>query len=135
MFGTAVLTFSVKRHRRRHDDPTHVGVVVGDYVEEHSGTRGISAHVPRDVVHRLSDPNLGRQVYNGTDAIERLSQAIAVPDVSLYELGVVRHVTRAGALVDLVDEGVKDAYLITVLQQSLDYVGTDEAGAPGDQDH
>ncbi len=67
------------------------------------------------------------------DPGQRCREQSPISNIGPHELRLVRHVSRPSIVVHLLDEGVVDADRVPLLQQQLDYVRTDKAGAAGNQ--
>jgi hypothetical protein len=105
----------------------------GDPLEQRRRPDAVLGHVARDLVHRLTDPDLGGEVDDAVDAGEGAIDRVGVENGAVEILGL--GVAVAGALtVHLGLERIEHAHAAPVGNQPVDQVGADEPGSAGDQD-
>jgi hypothetical protein len=86
-----------------------------------------------DGIHRLADPDLGREVDDAVDAAERTGNHVPVADVACYELGLAWKVLGTIAVaVDLLDQAVEHAHLISAAKKLTCDGAPDKPGTPRD---
>jgi len=128
-----VPALAVDAHRRGDHEP--LDLVAGQRLEEHARAVAVDRGVPSDLVHALPDADHRREVDDRVDADERVAQRERVAHVAHDQLDRVREVGRAmpPGPVDLRIERVEDPHPPPDAQELVREVGSDEAGAPGDQ--
>ncbi len=103
-------------------------------LQEHRRAGRVDVGILGDLIHALADADAGRQVDDAVDPLERGHHGIPIPHIAPDQLHVVREVRRRGAaLVDLRVDVVQRPDLIAVGEEMIRQVGSDEAGATGDQ--
>ena len=143
----------VRRARRRPDDPVlRAGVAalaVDDHArgehepareprrrqraQEHGGAEVVVGHVVGDVADVGAEAHHRRLVADRSGAGDRPRGRGGVADVALEPLGARVEVVRPLAVRGR-QQAVEDAHLVPALEQRVDDVGADEAGAAGDED-
>src|ERR1700730_5462942 len=98
--------------------------------EQQARAQGVGVHGAADLVHRLADSDLGRLMEDRVDAVDGTRHEVGVGDVALQELDAVGKVPRAARMVDLGNEAVDDAHVVTSLEECLGEMRPDDPGPP-----
>ena len=131
--GGSIGALAVQAHARRNhqpfDRPFH------QRLEQHGGADVVDRGVSRHLVHALADTDGGGEVVHRIDAIEGAPDRIGVAHIATYELDVVVQIVGPSGVVavDLRRKHVERAHLVTVAQQLVTDVRSDEPCASCDQ--
>jgi hypothetical protein len=129
----SVSAFTVDRHRRGHHEFLYLWASLDDLFQQNRGAEIVRANVATDLVHRLAHTNFRRLVVNNIYSFERALDQIGVANVTFQKLGVRIEVLRTSIAVNLFDDGVQNSDTMTLLDQCIDNMRADEAGASRNQ--
>ena len=79
---TAVSSLAVDRHRRCNDQLAKLRGPLDHFLKQDRGTEIVCLYIPDDLVHRLSDADLGGLVINNVNAIERTRDDFGVANIA-----------------------------------------------------
>jgi hypothetical protein len=130
--GVGVQSLAIDAHRRCGDNAADR--LIDQPLEQDGSTDVVTARVALDLVHRLADADLRRQVHDAVDALQGAGDCVAVAHVGVDELGLTSKIGRPSTVaVNLRDQCVEHAYLVAARQQLAGHEPPDEARAAGDQ--
>ena len=127
-----VAALAVDDHARSQHQPAGEAAG-GERLEQHRGAEVVVGDVVGDVADVGSETDHRRLVADGGDAGHRAGDRAGVADVALDPLCARVHVLRPLA-VGGGQQHVQHAHLVAGLEQRVDHVRADEAGAAGDED-
>jgi hypothetical protein len=102
--GAPIGSFAINGHGRRHNDPAHISLIIGNHIEQNAGAAGVDIDIPGNFVHRLPHANFRRKMDNTIHALQGLHQGIAIPHIAMYELRIRRDVSWTDSTMNLLDQ-------------------------------
>ena len=120
----------VDRLRGGDDDFAHRQVAVADRLQHQGGADAIGVDELGDLRHVAT---VGRLVEDNVDPVQRPLPGLAMPDVTLHELGGLGHPGWLAVTVRLPLQVVEDAHVPAGGQRRVDDVRADQPGAAGDE--
>ena len=133
MLGAAVAALAVDDHARGQHERA-VEAARGERAQQLRRPEVVVGDVVGDVAEVDAEADHRRLVADRGDAFQRALEHVAVAHVALDELGALVEVVGPLAVRGL-EQQVEDPHVVTLLEQGVDDVGADEAGAAGDEDH
>src|SRR5205085_2711009 len=124
--------FTVNRHRRCNDEFFDLRLARQNCFEQNGRAEIVCAHVSLYLVHRLAHADFGRLMKNYVDSFERTIDDLTIAHITLNEFGAWVNVGRRGIFaVHLRHERIENSHTIFALDNGIDQVRADKAGAPG----
>ena len=130
--GIAIKALAIDAHRRGGDDAAHRPV--DQRLEQHRGADVVGRGVAFHLVHRLPDADLGGEMDDAVDPIDRAGDRGLVANVAADQLGIgAEHLRSIGLAVYLLDEAIEHPHLVAARQKFLGHRAADETGPARDQ--
>jgi hypothetical protein len=129
----AVQALAIDAHRGGGDDAAHR--MIDQPLEQDRGADIVGRGVALDFIHRLADADLGGEMDDAVDAVQRAGDCIAVADIGADEFGIGGEALGPlDVAMDLRQQAVEHPHFIASPQQLGGHLATDKAGTAGDQD-
>jgi hypothetical protein len=91
------------------------------------------ARVRFNLIHALADADGGGEVIDRVDAAQSAAHGAFIAHIAAHDLDVGMKVFRRVVAMDLRDQGIEHAHPAPLAQQLVGEMGTDKAGAAGDE--
>src|SRR4051812_47088541 len=109
--GIAVEAFAINAHRGSGEDAAHG--TIDQRFEQYRRPSLVDGGVAFDRVHRLADADLGGEMDDAVDVLERAGNHVLVADITDDQLGFVGKVFGPAPIaVDLFDQAIEHANLV-----------------------
>ena len=103
-----IKSLAIDAHRTGGDDAAHRAG--NQLLHQHRRAGVVGAGIAFDIVHRLADADLGREMNDGVDTVQCPGNRAGVADVALHTLGIGVKVLRPAAIaVHLRDQAIEHA--------------------------
>src|SRR3954447_15033620 len=107
--------------------------MIDQRLEQHRGAGFVNRSVALDRVHRLPHADLGRQMDDAVDVLQRTGDDVLVADVADDEFRVLGKVLWPITIaVDLLDQAVENPHPIAAAKKLVDDGATDKSSPASD---